>query len=309
MSTTQPRRRLFLKPRLWHIAPVLILFLLQAIVGGALVGALYARGDLVSGALLGLLVAAVFVGVIALTGWLPRILRERHRHSALWPALLVGGALLASFIASLLTAEWSGVAGSFILGAAIVALTDGLTEEVTFRGAVVVAARSRLSEFWVWMLSTVLFASTHFLSLTAGQSLGDTLLQVLFTFVAGTSFYVLRRAPRGRYSCRSSSTPATTSSSTSPTPWIRGGSSSPSRRASSRWSPSSAARIARGRPRLSTHRHRSPDAPPALRRRCRADAEAPRFRLALPHAPCSSRPPCGRARHRSGRMRDAGFRR
>lgn len=194
MSTTQPRRRLFLKPRLWHIAIVLILFLLQAITGGALVGELYAQGDLVSGALLGLLVGAAFVGLIALTGWLPRIMRERHRHPRLWPALLVGGALLASFIASLVTAEWSGVAGSFILGAAIVALADGLTEEVTFRGAVVVAARSRLREVWVWMLSTVLFASTHFLGLTAGQSLSDTLLQVLFTFVAGSSFYVLRRA-------------------------------------------------------------------------------------------------------------------
>lgn len=187
-------RRFRLRPRLWHIIPVVVLLFVEVSVGGAIVGQRQAQGDLVGGALAGLLVAAVFVGLIALTGWLPEIMRERRRHPDLWPALLVGGALLASFVASLATADWSSVVGPFLLSAAIIALTDGLTEEITFRGAVIVAARSRLREVWVWMCATLLFASSHFLNLWSGQSLPQTLLQVLFTAVAGTSFYVLRRA-------------------------------------------------------------------------------------------------------------------
>lgn len=193
MSSTRPRRRFTVQPRPWHIIPAVIAFFALVIIGGLASTPLREQGDAVGAALISLLAVSVFIALTAVIGWLPAIMRERHRHPHLWPALLVGGVILAYLITEAATVDWSAPVAAVILSAAIVGLVDGLAEEITFRGAVLVAARSRWREVWVWMSATLIFACSHFLGL-GGQSLEDTLIQVFFAVLAGTSFYVLRRA-------------------------------------------------------------------------------------------------------------------
>ena len=69
----------------------------------------------------------------------------------------------------------------------------GFTEELTTRGLLLTALRSRFAEPMVWFLSTAAFAAMHSLNFFAGQALGPTLAQVVNTFLVGTAFYVLRR--------------------------------------------------------------------------------------------------------------------
>lgn len=57
----------------------------------------------------------------------------------------------------------------------------------------IVALRSRLSEVWVWFLSSAAFGLMHFMNFFLGQDLVPTLIQVGSAFAIGTVFYILRR--------------------------------------------------------------------------------------------------------------------
>lgn len=186
--------RFRLQPRLWHVFPALAILIALAAGGGLVAAPLRAEGNDLGAALISPLIAIVFIALVAAVGWLPAVMRERDRHPSLWPAFVVGGALTAYLIGVLVTTEWPAVVASVFLAGAIGGLGAGLAEEVMFRGVVVVTTRTRLREVWVWMCATLTFASVHLLNVLAGQELAPTLLQVLFAALAGTSFYVLRRA-------------------------------------------------------------------------------------------------------------------
>jgi membrane protease YdiL (CAAX protease family) len=69
----------------------------------------------------------------------------------------------------------------------------GFTEELTTRGLLLTALRSRLSEVWVWFLTSALFALMHLMNALSGQAILPTLQQVGAAFLGGTIFYILRR--------------------------------------------------------------------------------------------------------------------
>ena len=82
----------------------------------------------------------------------------------------------------------------FILWALVAGVLVGFAEEGTYRGLAVVAFRSGYSELHVWLFSTLLFMYLHAWNFLAGQDLGPTIAQLVFTFVLGSVLYAVRRA-------------------------------------------------------------------------------------------------------------------
>jgi len=99
-------------------------------------------------------------------------------------------ALLA--VVNLTLTDWASYDGVFF-AASLVLLLVGFTEEMTARGLMLVALRSRLSEVWVWFLTSAAFGLMHFMNFFLGQDLVPTLQQVGSAFLIGTVFYILRR--------------------------------------------------------------------------------------------------------------------
>ncbi|MEZ3161838.1 CPBP family intramembrane glutamic endopeptidase [Microbacterium sp. BWT-B31] len=140
---------------------------------------------------------SLIVGTIALVitttllGWWRPAIFERQRSRHRWPIiapLLFG--LLA--LANLILTDWASYSLAFF-GASLVLLLVGFTEELTDRGLLVVALRSRLSEVWVWFLSSLLFGASHLITLLLGQDVLPTIVQVFDAFLAGSVLYIARR--------------------------------------------------------------------------------------------------------------------
>ncbi|WIB33082.1 CPBP family intramembrane glutamic endopeptidase [Curtobacterium sp. MCSS17_005] len=148
--------------------------------------------NLFVGAGLSLIIAAVVLAIVtSLLGWWGPALREQHRSAHRWPIITpVILALMA--VVGLTASDWSAVSGGF-LAAALVLVLVGFTEELVARGLFLVALRSRLSEVWVWLITSVVFGLMHLSNSLLGQTLDETIPQVGFAFVVGTVFYILRR--------------------------------------------------------------------------------------------------------------------
>lgn len=72
-------------------------------------------------------------------------------------------------------------------------LIVGFSEELVFRGAVLVGARTAMSERWVALFTSGLFGVFHLVSLLSGQGLGDTIVQCVGAAAFGLVMYVARR--------------------------------------------------------------------------------------------------------------------
>lgn len=149
--------------------------------------------------LMGFVVIPVGLGVLvvgALTikwGALTEILNEPERlrtpkFLALLPVLMVLYGVLA-----LVTTPWDDWTGTLIALILFGTILVGIGEELVFRGWVLVGARQRFSEVGAWFVSSAAFASFHGLNIVTGQSVGTTIQQIVFAFVVGTSFYLVRR--------------------------------------------------------------------------------------------------------------------
>jgi len=142
---------------------------------------------------LSLIIAAiVLVVVITGLGWWGPVLRDRVPSRHRW-VLIVPLVFAVIAITGLVGAEWSAVDGAF-LAAALVLLLVGFTEEITTRGVLLVALRSRLAEVWVWLITTAAFALMHLSNIALGQDVPATLSQVFSAFMLGNVLYILRRA-------------------------------------------------------------------------------------------------------------------
>ena len=103
--------------------------------------------------------------------WRPALFdagRSRHR----WPItapIFMAGLLLLNLVAT----DWAAYDGPF-LAASIVLLLVGFTEEMTLRGLLLVALRSKFAEVWVWLISTLAFALMHFGIVILGQGIAET---------------------------------------------------------------------------------------------------------------------------------------
>ena len=149
-------------------------------------------GNLFLGAGLSLIVATVLLAITtSLLGWWRPAMRERQRSRHTWP-IFVPVLVAIAAVVNLAGTDWSAYSGAF-LGASLVLLLVGFTEELVHRGLLLTALRSRLSEVWVWFLSSALFAVMHFVNVLLGAPLAGTVSQVGAAFLAGTAFYILRR--------------------------------------------------------------------------------------------------------------------
>ncbi len=185
------------QPKVWigiviWIAYAAVVFVVQVTSGIAFPDWGASAGNLFRAAGVSLIVGAVLLVITTsvLGWWRPAIFdREKSRHR--WPIIApIVMAVLA--VLNLIGVDWGAYSGAFFAASLSLAVV-GFTEEIVNRGLLLVALRSRLSEGWVWFLTSLLFAATHLINIGLGQGVLPTLQQVAFAFGGGTIFYIFRR--------------------------------------------------------------------------------------------------------------------
>jgi hypothetical protein len=174
-----------------YIGYVAVVFLVQRLTGVPYTELGESGGNLFLGVGLSLIVAAILLAITTtLLGWWRPALRERKR-SVRWP--IIAPILMAvALLINLASTDWGSYDGAFF-AASIVLILVGFTEELTTRGLLLTSLRSRLSEGWVWFLTSALFAAMHLINAASGQDLLPTLQQVGTAFLGGTILYIVRR--------------------------------------------------------------------------------------------------------------------
>lgn len=185
------------RPRIWigfaiWIAYMAIVFTIQLASGVSYDAWGESGRNLFLGAGVSLIVATILLAITTsvLGWWRPALFDQapsRHRWPIIAPVLVT---LLA--VLNLTLTDWGSFDGAFF-AASLVILLVGFTEELTARGLLLVGLRSRLSEVWVWFLTSATFGLMHMLNFFSGQELVLTLQQVVSAFLIGTVFYILRR--------------------------------------------------------------------------------------------------------------------
>lgn len=138
---------------------------------------------------------AVFL-IAALTwlGWWRPVMTETHKARPGWTLWLIL-ALMAGFILiNASTTNWSAITDIHLLLMIAAGILVGFNEEALTRGVLVVGWRgSTNNEAWVWFWATLLFGLIHLPNGFFGPGFVSASIQVVFAFVAGCGFYVIRR--------------------------------------------------------------------------------------------------------------------
>lgn len=129
------------------------------------------------------------------------VFRDRPRSDRKW-FWIPGAVILLLGVGRFASDGLSDAPSSYWVGMTITVLLVGFTEEVTFRGILLVEARRRWeSEGWALAISSVLFGLFHLPNWYLGQDLGTTIRQVVVTAIIGSGFYALRRASGSLIPC------------------------------------------------------------------------------------------------------------
>lgn len=148
-----------------------------------------------------IVVLAVQVVYITRRGWWRSVMFDEARSTSPW--LLV----LPFFVLVLAGAQFvqdglSDAPRAYWIGMTVTMVLVGITEELTFRGILVVGARETFgSERSVLVTSSVLFGLFHLPNWLLGQDGVTTLRQVVTTALMGAVFYGLRRGSRTLIAC------------------------------------------------------------------------------------------------------------
>lgn len=141
-----------------------------------------------------LVILAVQIAFVTREKWWREVLFDRPRSAKAWmwiPAMFI----VFIGVAHLANEGVSDAPTSYWIGMTLTMALVGITEELTFRGVLVVGARRQWgSERKALLWSSVLFGLFHLPNFWFGQDLDITLRQVVFTALMGTIFYSLRRA-------------------------------------------------------------------------------------------------------------------
>lgn len=147
----------------------------------------------VKGIVIPVALGGVFLaGVTSYLGWWGPAIREELRAPAwVWavPAVMVLpglGALLGGF-------GPADRSGTYLLAIGVGTLLVGFSEELLTRGTGLVGLRGGFGEALSWFFSCLIFGLIHALNVFFGQSIGSTVQQIVFAFLAGTVFYLTRR--------------------------------------------------------------------------------------------------------------------
>lgn len=183
-------------PRVWIGLAIFVGYIVLVLVLQILSGVPYTElGDsganLFFGGGISLIVATIALAITAsLLGWWRPALFERAR-SVRWP-IIAPVILVVAIVLNLISTDWGAYDLAFF-GASVVILLVGFTEEMMARGLLLTALRARLSEVWVWFLTSALFGLMHMLNAVNGQDIGVSLQQAGHAFLVGTVFYIARR--------------------------------------------------------------------------------------------------------------------
>jgi len=190
-------RTLRVQPRVWiglviWIGYIILVFAIQSATGISYDTWGDSAGNLFLGAGVSLIIASVLLAITtSLLGWWRPAIHEVRRSHHKWP-IFVPILVTVAAVMNLAGTDWSAYSGAF-LGASLVLLLVGFTEEIVHRGLLLTALRSRFSEVWVWLFTSALFAVMHFVNVLLGAPFAGTVSQVGAAFLMGTALYILRR--------------------------------------------------------------------------------------------------------------------
>lgn len=140
-----------------------------------------------------LLVLAFQLVMIRTARWKRSVWREPARTTRRWLIVFPALMLLLAFV-SHVTSGMPEVDGSYLVGMTATVALVGITEELTFRGILLVGGRRTFPHEWqVVVFTGALFGLFHLPNVLLGAALGATLFQVVQTALIGTTFYALRR--------------------------------------------------------------------------------------------------------------------
>lgn len=129
------------------------------------------------------------------------VMADRTR-SARWLMWIPSILIVFVGVVALVDSGISDAPRAYWIGMTITMVLVGLTEEITFRGILVVGVRrTGGGEAAALLVSSLLFGLFHLPNWLLGQDLVTTLRQVVFTAVVGAAFYSLRRASGSIVAC------------------------------------------------------------------------------------------------------------
>lgn len=184
----------------WQIG-VIVYFTYNAIIFGtwAAVGADYTN-MVGSDVILTSLVLPLFLGAVFMTaaltwlGWWRRVMSEIRRARPGWAMWLILAVMAGFVLVNADTTNWSAITGVHLLLLIAAGVLVGFNEESLTRGVLVVGWRgSTNNETWVWFWASLLFGLLHLPNGFFGAGFVASSMQVVFAFLAGSGFYVLRR--------------------------------------------------------------------------------------------------------------------
>lgn len=186
------------RPRAWvgvaavigYLALVWVLYKVLSPLAPA--GSKTAGHELIVGTLSQALIALGLIVLTSALGWWGPAVYERERRGGWWgliPAVLIALAIAAHLILT----DWGAAAGGYAIAVLLTCLLVGFCEELTTRGVLLVALRSRFSEAWSWLITSALFAVMHAIGLLGGADAVSSATQILNAFFAASVFYLLRR--------------------------------------------------------------------------------------------------------------------
>ncbi|HYN67332.1 MAG TPA: CPBP family intramembrane glutamic endopeptidase [Ornithinibacter sp.] len=147
----------------------------------------------VKGIVIPIALGAVFLAIATsyLGWWRPAVHETMRAPKWLWAVpVLMAIPGLGSLLGGAPTADRSL---GYLAALAVGTLFVGFSEEMLTRGTGLVGLRGGFKEPVAWALSCLLFGLIHALNAFFGQSIGSTIQQIVFAFLAGSVFYITRR--------------------------------------------------------------------------------------------------------------------
>jgi len=187
------------QPRWWIGVVVYLVYNAIIFATWAIVGADYnnlvGRDVAFERLFLPLALGAVFM-VVALTwlGWWRPVMTEDRRGNPGWTLWVVLAVMAGFILINVGTTDWSAITAAHLVLLFAAGVLVGFNEESLTRGVLVVATRgSTASETLVWFWTSLLFGLLHLPNGLFGLGMLAASIQVVFAFLAGAGFYVLRR--------------------------------------------------------------------------------------------------------------------
>lgn len=139
-----------------------------------------------------LLGCAFLLVAISVLGWWRNTLFDSFRSGPTW-AWIGPIAMFLLACASFAGVTWGNASSSLLMWSVLGAIGVGFGEEMITRGALLVGLRTRHDEVVAWFFSTLAFAALHGPNAFFGQSVANTAVQVVFTFIVGSLLWSIRR--------------------------------------------------------------------------------------------------------------------